>query len=562
MSKIRVLFFICLGIAFYLLNVYTPIMHDDIAYLFKYGPPSDTRPTSVPIHSISDIFESQYYHYLDVNGRAPLHFLIQFFLLLGKPFFNLFNTSIFLALIFFIYKIVKPNDFKLSDSFVLLAFITACIWFTSPFIGQTMLWLTGACNYLLGSLIVIVFLYFLQKKHSHTSFSKLNFLMTLLVSLFCGWTQESISIGVSGALFFYYLFHKSEINTRRIAMILGFWLGTILIIVSPGTFNRVQNEIVVNNLEVLDQIVLKLLTVFNAIKIIKFSMLLMLVLSLLNYFVKTSLVDFVKRQSLYFLSAIFCFILVVIIGIPEDRILFGTNIILTIINASLFMLLIRGISNVFLNSFTFFISIALIYSFSIAYSDCKKYDSSYSDILQNIKDSKTGIVSVTKLKKSKYVYNTLDGVKDSYNFHNRVLGFYLHVPSITLLPAEVYNEFFPQNIICSDSNKITTWNFSFYWNNNFDYLVLDLKDKKISKFKPLVEFNYKDSDNKNLKFHQLFIRKALGTIGVQNELRDAFSLNYDNKSYLLIDRKGVDLASLKSFVIKTQNGVIISNSEN
>ena len=94
--------FSIVGILFFLLNYFTPLLHDDLAYLYQFGPKAEVRPTNLPVQNLADVFRSQYYHYLDVNGRFTSHFLLQLLLLFGKNIFNIFNVLVFLGLIYFV----------------------------------------------------------------------------------------------------------------------------------------------------------------------------------------------------------------------------------------------------------------------------------------------------------------------------------------------------------------------------------------------------------------------------------------------------------------------------
>ena len=78
------------GVLFYFMNVYTPMSGDDFLYMYSFY-------DGMRIESIRDILVSQYAHYFSMNGRVIVHFLAQFFHLLGKPIFNGINVIAFLA---------------------------------------------------------------------------------------------------------------------------------------------------------------------------------------------------------------------------------------------------------------------------------------------------------------------------------------------------------------------------------------------------------------------------------------------------------------------------------
>lgn len=84
-----------IGILFYLLSVYTPLMADDFSFAYMYD--RNGANISSPIMNLYDIVISQYNHYFVSNGRTPVQFIEQLFAgLLGRDSFNLFNALIFL----------------------------------------------------------------------------------------------------------------------------------------------------------------------------------------------------------------------------------------------------------------------------------------------------------------------------------------------------------------------------------------------------------------------------------------------------------------------------------
>ena len=139
--------FVITALVFTALTFFTPLLHDDFAFLYKYGPKAVIRPTDEAVKNIADVFESQYYFYQTVNGRFSTHFLLQLVLLLGKNVFNVVNVLVFMGLILLMYQYSK-NYLPPSKGVYLLLFILCSIWFFTPYFGQTMLWAAGSLNYL------------------------------------------------------------------------------------------------------------------------------------------------------------------------------------------------------------------------------------------------------------------------------------------------------------------------------------------------------------------------------------------------------------------------------
>ena len=130
--------------SFLMLTLLTPLISDDYNYRFSFS--SWQR-----IGSVADIFASMQAHYFNSNGRLVPHFFAQLMLWLGKPLFAVCNASMFIALLLGINRIAFGRE---KHSLHLLV-IGASLFVILPRFAQTMLWLTGACNYLWGSTLII-----------------------------------------------------------------------------------------------------------------------------------------------------------------------------------------------------------------------------------------------------------------------------------------------------------------------------------------------------------------------------------------------------------------------
>ncbi len=126
------------------LNILTPLISDDFAYLFIYG-------EQVRAQTLSDIVQSQVNHYYMWGGRSVVHFIAQVLLLLPAFVADLLNTLIYMGYIFLIYLHIKGRGGKHSLSLFIL--INLAVWFFQPVIGDTIFWITGAANYLWGDFL-------------------------------------------------------------------------------------------------------------------------------------------------------------------------------------------------------------------------------------------------------------------------------------------------------------------------------------------------------------------------------------------------------------------------
>ena len=128
----------------FIFNVLTPMMTDDLFY----------SKTVSEAASIWDLFAQEYTQYMTWTGRSVCHMILRFFLLTDKMVFNVANSVVFVLLTLLIYWNVEHK--KKYDTLVYLL-INLLLWMFGVVFRQTVLWETGACNYLWGSAIIMSF---------------------------------------------------------------------------------------------------------------------------------------------------------------------------------------------------------------------------------------------------------------------------------------------------------------------------------------------------------------------------------------------------------------------
>lgn len=243
-NKNSICFFSIIGISFiliYLLNLSIPLFGDDFDYSFIYG-------TNEKVTTIGDIFQSQWIHYFTWGGRSIVHFIVQFFVLIGKDFFHVCNALmyvLFTLCIYFHCTGKKQERWNCS----LLILIHLCLWFCQPVFGEVFLWLTGSCNYLWGTTIILAFLlpfrFSLENQPSSASHQK-NFSKIIGMFLFgilAGWTNENTAAAMIGIIFLFLFlkkFRKETLPGWYFSGLIGSIIGFSLMIAAPGNYIRSQ----------------------------------------------------------------------------------------------------------------------------------------------------------------------------------------------------------------------------------------------------------------------------------------------------------------------------------
>lgn len=225
--------FICMLI----LNQHTPLIADDFSYAFS-------TYDGLRINSVNEIIPSMYAHYMNWGGRVVVHFLAQFFLMYDKSFFDITNTIVFIILILSLY-IHGLADKKIILSGILG--IILCLFLFLPAFGQDILWLVGACNYLWGPTLALLFLlpYRLNLQNDillvKTTWSIAGY---FVLGLLAGWTNENLAVAVCcGIVSFMYCSYSKRKSLYRWQFIglLGCCLGATLLIIAPGNFVRLSH---------------------------------------------------------------------------------------------------------------------------------------------------------------------------------------------------------------------------------------------------------------------------------------------------------------------------------
>jgi hypothetical protein len=202
---------------------------------------ADDYSYSLGIYSVADIVKSQYNAWFGWGGRCIAHFLAQFWLLLGKPVFNIANTVVYCAFILLTYFHITGKAVKINPGLFLI--INVFYWFLIPTWGQNFLWLDGSCNYLWTTTIILFFLVPFRKRHDTKDY-KLNKPLSILffmVGILAGWSNENSSAAVLLLLIAYFVMkviNKDKIALFEITGSIGFLIGFILLIVAPGNYIR------------------------------------------------------------------------------------------------------------------------------------------------------------------------------------------------------------------------------------------------------------------------------------------------------------------------------------
>ncbi|WP_054942194.1 DUF3329 domain-containing protein [Paenibacillus ihuae] len=233
------------------LNGFTPYWNDEFYYSFISG--GDAK-----LGSIYDIIRSQHYLYFNWTGRILIHGIVQIFLLVGKDYFNIFNSIFILFLIYLVCSFVRVRKFNNKEDLRDFIIVTLLLWFLMPVMGQTTFWLAGSINYLWSTVFVLVFLlpyrYLLEDKYIIRN-NIASVVVMFFLGLLAGWSQENAAVTAVvfvGSAFIFIIYKHKKIPYWFISGSMGLIIGAIFLLLAPG--NGVRKEKMYFDLSLRDQI--------------------------------------------------------------------------------------------------------------------------------------------------------------------------------------------------------------------------------------------------------------------------------------------------------------------
>ena len=246
--------YMVLGAIFFgvlLLNLLNyPFLGDDYVYAFMWQGqdiftplPEDARR----IQSFSDIFQSLYSHYFTWGGRMVAHFFVMLFMWVGKFWFDIANSFMVVLLLLEMQWIAHEGriTMDIKAGHVALAFF--CLWAFNFDWCHTIIWLSGACNYLWASVLFLLFLipyirhYFTNGEVEYGSwFIPVMFFFGLAV----GDTNENTIcwIGLAGIFYLWKCYRNKTLKPWMIAGFIGLSLGYGLLMLAPGNLVRLADD--------------------------------------------------------------------------------------------------------------------------------------------------------------------------------------------------------------------------------------------------------------------------------------------------------------------------------
>ena len=442
--KISLFLLICIVTFFmvYQLNKITQFTGDDYRYHYIY---EDYMPTDnvQRIQSFTDIIKSMKNHYYMWGGRITAHTLLQLFLMYDKAVFNIANSIVLVLLALLIY--LHCNTFKKIKCSLLIG-IVMLLWFSTPVFGQTVLWVSGAFNYLWCTSIILAFLLPYRLYIDKDRTTKDGFISMVLMFLFgiiAGCTNEN----TGGAMILlqilfiaYYKLNKKIIPKWGISGLLGSIIGFILLVVAPGNYVRSEkSELGLIYMLIRNFKIIMVNSYYYILNLVLILIILSIILINFNTNSRKKFIDFIL-PLMYFISGVASIGALILSPKMPERTWFGSVIFIMISIGYLYCKI--DFNNIILKQILItcilIFSIKIFMQYNVAYIDILTTNTQVIEQIKIIeKEKKLGNkeISVKNISKPESTYNAFWGCpylnEDKESWFNRWMAKYYEVDYIT-----------------------------------------------------------------------------------------------------------------------------------
>lgn len=225
---ISLIFFISAIFPLVIIGKCTTLYGDDFIYATYF------------LDGIENFFKMTYEHYMKMNGRALVHFLLEVILIFKDKLFFIV-IPLLLTSVFVLY--CKTDTFgERHNAFLYTALAILCtLSLSSDILREGLFWMSGAMNYVFPTFLALV-AFLLEKKSVYTErFTPLY----ALIMFFCGAsTEQGGAIAASFCILYIISQYINNKKASKTALILPLFiiLGYMTVILSPSTSARTAAE--------------------------------------------------------------------------------------------------------------------------------------------------------------------------------------------------------------------------------------------------------------------------------------------------------------------------------
>ena len=412
---------------------YTPFIVDDWYQGLVFG-------TDREIDSFRDFIQSRYNHYMEQNGRIFPETVANLFGVIGKEYFNVLNGVMFVAFIHLIIKNWGMDAKARLQNVIVVSFIILLLY---PGFTDCFLWMSGSCNYLWSAVAV---LFYWNRFKAMNESTVIPCLLLFVLGVLCGVCNEAIVFPFVFGISLYALIHRKELRGVHYYMLVGLFIGTILLISCPALWERVSYVSMQDG-----ELSLGSAAISKIRLSYKHETILLVFLLFLAFFMCTNkhmCMDFVKENTVLLIMLCISCVLILFSKSLYERSNFGTNLLSII-------LLLRLLSFFVQRTWPKYIVIILvgcsITTPLLAIPYCVKNYQEYEDIEHVITTNNSEIIPTCEVHPmnvlSRFVGRCIpsdnNGLVKTYDasfYVNKYIATYYHKPSVIFVPSIILED--------------------------------------------------------------------------------------------------------------------------
>lgn len=213
---------------------------DDINYQFVFTQGDKGSFSTDYVDSLSDIVSSQYAHYFVGNGRVVAHAIVQLINpILGQSIFAVLNGFAYVLFVFLVVKLglrfrYDDQPTRVFSHPLAIAYVSLMTLFS-----LVLKFVPTTAMYIWMFDIILAFLYVLLFSLPKSEWLAIPL---FLFGIIAGNGHEAMNIGLAAGLLIYGLQRLKKLTLNEYAMLIGFAIGVVLIILSPASRGRLSEQ--------------------------------------------------------------------------------------------------------------------------------------------------------------------------------------------------------------------------------------------------------------------------------------------------------------------------------
>lgn len=390
-----------------------PLSADDYVMAMVSG--TDRR-----ISSVKDAFESANHIYMSWAGAYFTQFFTGLYTYLPQIIMYLTVVATLFVTLCYVQKISSSKN---NAMIVIFLFFVLC-----PTKEQVLYWKMGFFAYAFSCPFFLSFIYYYHKGESKC---------LVLLALIAGVWHFPAIIPVSGALFFDLLFNYKQRTSLQKMMAIAFWVGALIVLFSPGTFNRTEVTASLANHNFTYYVNIFVDVVFSLVSL----WILIAILILKKKSLKIFYHEHTFLNNCILISIVFYLLLGFVADFPAQRYFLCFHVFCSIV-------VLQELSTVHITQKTNWknTALALIILGVLVY-----------DINEHLNEHKKFRIEEAIIKNSNGGFIPLDLIysdMDSLHWANKAMAKYYNVPLFSAMPSDLYYGLYLNNT----NNKVKKFN--------------------------------------------------------------------------------------------------------